>query len=373
MFKPRVIALYLPQFHATPGNDEWHGKGFTEWTNVRKARQLFPQHNAPNEPSELGYYDLREPEIKEQQAALARQYGVEGFCYYHYWFGNGRIELETPLQQVLETGKPDLPFCLCWANESWHRKFWSPDGSSRNELLVEQRYPGKDDIVEHFHYCLRAFRDPRYIRVDGKPLFMIYKVMNLDNAEGFIREWQSLAREHGLPGIFFVGQTETLDTDEKAMMRTGLDGINTIRLFHYYKKRLSSINRFFRKMYWRLAGLPRMTRYEDASAFFVSENEYRQHIYPSIIPNWDHTPRSGLGGTVLTGSTPELFRKHVIEALTAVRDKPADQQLIFVKSWNEWGEGNYLEPDKKHGRQYLEALKSAIDEVSAEHGKPSSP
>ena len=172
----KVIAFYLPQYHPTPHNNEWWGEGFTEWTNVAKAPKLFWGHYQPKVPADLGFYDLRIPEVREKQAELAKYAGVDGFCYYHYWFGNGRVELETPFNEVLKTGKPDFPFCLCWANETWSRKFWNKDGNvAQSTTLAEQTYPGMDDIISHFMNVLPAFKDPRYIKQDGMPVFMIYR------------------------------------------------------------------------------------------------------------------------------------------------------------------------------------------------------
>lgn len=361
MVRPRFIALYLPQFHSTKTNDQAYGPGFTEWSNLRKSQKLFRGHDWPTVPGELGYYDLRDPLVRQAQADLAREHGIEAFCYYHYWFGNGRMELELPFREVLQSGQPDFPFCLCWANQSWHKKFWNADGSHRRELLVEQTYPGDDDVVQHFNYCLPAFRDSRYVRVDGKPVFMIYRALEHPDARQFIQRWQQLARENGLPGIFFIAQTERLASEEKHLLDTGVDGINTVRLFDHFKFATSRPVRALKKLYWQLARLPRITPYAKAAPLFVSAQERREKIYPSVIPNWDHTPRSGLGGTVLTGSTPALFEQHVVEAVDAVSAKVPEHQLIFIKSWNEWGEGNYLEPDQRHGRAYLEVLRRVAE------------
>ena len=173
--KARIIAYYLPQFHPIPENDEVWGKGFTEWTNVAKAKPLFRGHYQPRIPADLGFYDLRLPEVREQQAELARDAGVEGFCYWHYWFGNGKMLLERPFEEVLKSGKPDFPFCLCWANHSWTTKTWKKGhGSSSRTMIAEQLYPGEEDDIAHFNYCLPAFKDPRYITVEGKPLFGVF-------------------------------------------------------------------------------------------------------------------------------------------------------------------------------------------------------
>lgn len=207
--KPRLIALYLPQYHPTPENDEWWGPGFTEWTNVVRAKPLFRGHEQPRIPADLGFYDLRLPEVREQQAELARQAGIEGFCYYHYWFGHGRQLLERPFNEVVASGKPDYPFCLCWANHTWSNKTWKRESAFReNSVLMEQTYPGKADDVEHFNALLPAFRDKRYMTIDGRLIFVIYNPYDFRNVTEFMATWRELALQHGLPGFFFVGMTD---------------------------------------------------------------------------------------------------------------------------------------------------------------------
>ena len=207
--KVRVIAFYLPQFHPIPENDMWWGKGFTEWTNVGKAKPLFRGHYQPRVPADLGYYDLRLPEIREAQADLAREAGIEGFCYWHYWFGNGKQLLERPFNEVLESGNPDFPFCLGWANHTWKTSTWTQkNGARADNIIVEQLYPGREDYKMHFNYVLKAFKDPRYIKVAGKPLFVVFSPNSIPNCKtDFIEYWQELARLNGLPGIHFVGYT----------------------------------------------------------------------------------------------------------------------------------------------------------------------
>ena len=201
--KARVIAFYLPQFHPIPENDEWWGKGFTEWTNVGKAKPLFKGHYQPRVPADLGYYDLRLPEVREAQAEMAREAGIEGFCYWHYWFGNGKMLLERPFQEVLQSGNPNFPFCLGWANHSWKTGTWKRDGS--NHMIVEQKYLGEGDYRKHFEYVLSAFQDKRYITIDGKPIFVIFDPYDLP--KDFIRLWRQFAVEYGLSGIHFVAYT----------------------------------------------------------------------------------------------------------------------------------------------------------------------
>ena len=206
--KARVIALYLPQFHPTPENDRWWGPGFTEWTNVAKAKPLFRGHQQPRIPADLGFYDLRLPETREQQAQLAREAGVEGFCYYHYWFGNGRQLLERPLQEVVASGKPDFPFCICWANHTWSNKTWERKSAvQKNSVLMEQTYPGTEDDIAHFNTLLPMFKDRRYMTVDGKLIFAIYDPFGFKNVQQFIATWRRLAEENGLPGFHFIGMT----------------------------------------------------------------------------------------------------------------------------------------------------------------------
>lgn len=293
--KPRVIAFYLPQFHPTPDNDKWWGKGFTEWTNVGKAKPLFWGHYQPRVPADLGYYDLRMPETRDAQAELAREAGIEGFCYYHYWFGNGKQELELPFNEVLKSGKPNFPFCLCWANESWHSKFWNKDGTVEQKLLVEQKYDDEEGIKQHFYHLLPAFKDKRYICIDGKPLFMIYRPLNYENVSFFIELWQKLAKENGLPGIHFCGHT-SFETYIPKFLILGFDSVNLVRLWDCMRKRP-----IYKKVIGKIVRStiyphPFIISYKRAIKTFVGSHEKDENIYPTIIPNWDHSPRSGKGG-----------------------------------------------------------------------------
>lgn len=354
--KARVIAFYLPQFHPIPENDLWWEPGFTEWTNVGKAKPLFPGHYQPKLPTELGYYDLRVPETRKAQAELARQYGVEGFCYWHYWFGNGKKLLERPLEEVSASGEPDFPFCVAWANESW-RGFHH--GLKRKDTLIDQLYPGEEDDIAHFNYLLPLFKDPRYITVHSKPLFLIYQPNDNPAAiESKIKLWRRLAAEAGLPGIHFVAITYKINTDKDKLMQMGFDAININRMLEMRKHlsfadhRLSDFRKILR---W-----PKMVPYNKLYPYLIGEEEKDANIYPTIIPNWDHTPRTGRKGLILTGTDPNHFAKHVRQCVNTIRHKAPEDQLLFLKSWNEWAEGNYMEPDRKYGRGFLEALQSEL-------------
>jgi hypothetical protein len=359
MGKARIIAFYLPQFHPIPENDKWWGKGFTEWTNVGKAKPLFRNHYQPRVPADLGYYDLRLPEVREEQAKMAREAGVEGFCYWHYWFGNGKRLLERPFNEVLASGKPDFPFCLAWANSSWEDKLFNKDGSKK--ILIEQTYPGEEDYVNHFYSLLPAFKDKRYISVDGKPLFMIYAYQDMPDTPFFIQLWNRLAKENGLNGIHFVAHTYD-DRDLESLIHKGFDGVNVVRLFHFFREDFSFLERSYMKIMRVVFGRGRIVPYKRASKFFTGKNDALEYCYPTIIPNWDHSPRSGRSGHILTESTPQLFLKHVQKTLKMLEKKEPQHKILFLKSWNEWAEGNYMEPDLKYGRGYLDALRQALFE-----------
>lgn len=318
---------------------------------------MFPGHYQPHVPADLGYYDLRVPETRKAQAEMAREYGIEGFCYWHYWFGNGKQLLERPFAEVLSSGEPDFPFCLAWANETW--KGFAHGLLGRN-VLIKQEYPGVEDYTAHFYSVLPAFRDKRYITVDGKPLFMIYKPLDDPEVIVFIQTWRRLAEENGLPGIYFVGHHKDPRHSVNQILETGVDAVNSVRLSGYMIHR-SRIRRAWGKFNRNLWRTPVIVRYKHALKYFLDpDDDMRENVFPTLIPNWDHTPRSGHKGSVMMNSTPELFGKHVRQAVSMVQNKQAEHKIIFLKSWNEWAEGNYVEPDKKWGLAYLEAIRKEI-------------
>ncbi len=361
----RSIAFYLPQFHPIPENDEWWGKGFTEWTNVVKAKPLFKGHYQPKLPTELGLYDLRVPEVREQQANLAKEYGIEGFCYWHYWFGNGRRILERPFNEVLESGKPDFPFCLAWANETW-TGVWH---GLNNEILIEQTYPGKEDYIAHFHFLIKAFKDKRYIRVDDKPIFVIYRPNAIPDIKLFTETFQQQAIENGLKGVYLVATNVQTDWDAgangfDAITPSNHDKLAYVRsdneLKNFYRKQLNrkKVSKVFKKIFKQPT---HVYEYKEAMKWFIRDDNSKSQVYPMVIPNWDNTARSGVNGFVLHNSTPELFKQVMIKAINKVKDLPADKKIVFIKSWNEWAEGNYIEPDRKYGRKYLEVIRELTD------------
>jgi hypothetical protein len=354
--KARVIAFYLPQFHPIVENDEWWGKGFTEWTNVGKAKALFKGHYQPRVPADLGYYDLRMPEVREAQAKMAREAGIEGFCYYHYWFDTNKQLLERPFNEVLKSGKPNFPFMLCWANESWHAKFWNNDGQYDKKLLVEQKYGNTVDQIAHFNYLLNAFKDERYIRIDDKPAFMIYRPLDVPEAVSLINLWQDLAIKNGLKGIHFIGQSTQTEKFSSEIKSLGFESVNSVRHYDILKKR-TLIQKFFSRIRHTIKPYPFVFDYQKSIKGMIDIDDSADDIFPTLIPNWDHTPRSGNGGFVLTNSTPAKFGDHIDECLNQITNKDESKKIIFLKSWNEWGEGNYVEPDMKYGNGYLDELK----------------
>lgn len=352
--RARVLAFYLPQFHPTPENDEWWGPGFTEWTNAAKAKTLFPGHYQPHVPADLGFYDLRVPEARAAQAALARAHGVEGFCYYHYWFG-GRRMLQRPFQEVLASGDPDFPFCLCWANHSWSN-IWQ---GVANRILIEQTYPGMADHDAHFDWLLAAFRDRRYITVDGKPVLLIYDAPDIPDVKRVMDHWRERALRAGLPGLYLVGVAfRALGWDPRTC---GLDASTWQPLPQkdgHIPWRYPHV-----KMRMKLArGKYRFTVYDYREVLdsLLRRRKPDWVDHPTVLPNWDNTPRSGLNGMVLHEATPELFRIHLRRALDMCADLPAERRLVFVKAWNEWAEGNHLEPDQRFGHGFLEVVRDEV-------------
>jgi lipopolysaccharide biosynthesis protein len=355
----RVIAYYLPQFHPIPENDEWWGKGFTEWTNTAKARPLFRGHYQPHIPADLGFYDLRLPETRLAQAALAAEYGIHAFCYYHYWFGGKRL-LERPFTEVVTSGAPDFPFCVCWANQTWTGVWHGAPG----RILIEQTYPGWDDHRRHFEALLPAFCDKRYLKVDGKPLFHIYDPFNLPEPKRVLEFWRTMAGEAGLGDLYIVGLCESETWDPKSF---GFDATVITQLPPLRKQSvpwtrpLARINNNIQ----RLMGKPTVYEYEDVIDWFVRDQVPGIDSFPTVIPNWDNTPRSGDKGLVLNGSTPELFARHVRKALARVRGHEREKRLVFLKSWNEWAEGNHVEPDLREGHRYLQAVRDELMAISS--------
>lgn len=386
MNKARIIALYLPQFHPIPENDRWWGPGFTEWTNVAKSKPLFRGHVQPRIPADLGFYDLRLAETREQQAILAREAGIEGFCYYHYWFGGGRQLLERPFNEVVASGKPDFPFCICWANHTWSNKTWNRKSAMQQDtVLMEQTYPGTEDDIAHFKSLLPAFRDSRYMTVDGKLIFVIYDPLKFINIERFIETWRKLAEKNGLPGFHFVGMTPSTLTFRvaadgsrqrvmpnlkssakifKDVLDLGFDSVNSFgkrRGEMLYEGKWKNLAKTILRHIGLLTGSIRYDYERTVRNYFAPEDSW-ENVYPTILPQWDRTPRVSSWDGVYVNATPEKFEQHIRQALDLIKNKEPEHRILFLKSWNEWGEGNYVEPDLQWGHGFLDAIHRAVVE-----------
>ena len=380
--KARVIAYYLPQFHPIPENDKWWGKGFTEWTNVAKAKPLFKGHYQPKIPADLGFYDLRINDVRVEQAEMARDAGIEGFCYWHYWFSREKQLLERPFKEVLISGKPDYPFCLGWANHSWTNKSWEAGEKKVKESVLMEMVYTQDEFVAHFYDVLPAFNDHRYITVDGKPLFVIFDPEALPDE--FIPCWNELAEKNGLKGIHFVGIMSNLSgykynkngekeyymvksTDPAGprydyVLNKGFSAVNSRGVFRAELSVRGRWHKYYVEIFKRFLGIDVLNKfdYKEIIKYLFVDEDRREDVYPTLLPNWDRSARSGKKANIYVDSTPENFETHLKQALDIVQDKSPEHRILFLQSWNEWAEGNYVEPDLKYGHGFLDVIKKNI-------------
>lgn len=347
----RPIAFYLPQFHAFPENDAWWGKGFTEWTNVRAAKPLYDGHPQPQVPHpDLGYYDLADVGVMRRQAEMARRYGVAGFCFYYYRFKDGKRLLEKPVDNWLAAKDIDFPFCFCWANENWTRAWTGGD----REVLMPQDY-GIENMVGMLREMLPAFRDPRYIRVGGRPLLLVYRPEIVPEMLKVSGLWREVVREAGLDGLHLV----SVQNFSKADPRTfGLDAATEFASFHAAQSAFRSP-----VLAPETCRVANALRYADVVDACVRRPAPAYPRYRSVCPGWDNTPRRGERGTALIGATPAAFRKFAAQAsaLTLAERGADGEGFLFVNAWNEWAESAHLEPDARDGYANLEALRDVMD------------
>jgi hypothetical protein len=360
----RLIAFYLPQFHPIPENDDWWGKGFTEWRNVVQAKPLFPGHYQPHLPADLGFYDLRVPETRQAQADLAREYGIHGFCYYHYWF-KGRRLLERPFNEVLTSGQPDFPFCLCWANESWTRAW---DGQS-GVILMKQEYSEEDDY-QHIRWLSNVFRDKRYIRYEGKPLFLVYRVRDLPNPLQTTEIWRNEARRAGIGELFLCKVESNFPGERDDPRRWGFDAAIEFQPDADFSKVLP--NYWLKSLLSRLGSMERIYRAYRARQSYhtIGYMDIIQHsllkVWPSykwfrcVTPGWDNSPRRKKNVHIIRGSNPSDYERWLSNIVRQALQHNPEDNLVFINAWNEWAEGSHLEPDLRYGRAYLEATQRAL-------------
>ncbi|MBB2924159.1 glycoside hydrolase family 99-like domain-containing protein [Cellulomonas cellasea] len=342
--RPRTVAFYLPQFHAIPENDAWWGEGFTEWHNVRRAVPAFEGHDHPRVPGELGYYDLTEPDVMRAQAALAREHDVDAFCFYHYWFGGTRL-LERPVDDFL-TSDIDMPFCLSWANESWTRRW---DGKDQEVLMGQDYGPGAAEAV--FESFVPYLRDARYLRVDGAAVLLVHRAEHLPEPQALAATWRVLADRAGVGPLHLVAAETVHGVTPEPL---GFDavaefppvGANT--LSSAWTAPLRGLTRDFRG---------RLLSYERIARTFSARPAAPFTRYPGVMPGWDNTARRGPAATVYVGSSPVTYARWLRSARERESRARGASGLVFVNAWNEWAEGAYLEPDRTHGRQFLEATR----------------
>ncbi len=359
--KLRFLALYLPQFHPIKENNEWWGEGFTEWRNVVKGRPLIMNHYQPHLPKDLGYYDLRLKDTRLAQAQMAKENGIYGFVYYNYWF-NGRLLLETPIKKMIaEDKESNFPFCICWANENWSRRW---DGQDK-EMLMEQKY-GDDDSINHMKYlCENIFNDNRYIKVENKPVFILYKASLIPNLNKTIDIWNSIAKEYGHDGIYIVA----FERSYSPSVNDGKEKINAFAEFSPFLGKLKMKRNLFDKIMVKLnlsftaKQKNRFFNYEDLLDYAKKQNyNHEKPLYPCVTPMWDNSVRRVNGNAeVFMGSTPQLYQKWLSIVCEKFNPKKPDENFIFINAWNEWAEGNHLEPCEKWGHSYLNATKNIAE------------
>ena len=377
----KIIAYYLPQFHEIPENNEMWGKGFTEWTNVKKARPLFDGHVQPVEPLDDNYYNLLDTDVMRWQTKIAKENGIYGFCFYHYWY-NGHLLLEKPVENFLKESDIDFPFCICWANHDWTTG-WK---DSEQKIIYKQDYSDKKEWKKHFDYLLPYLKDNRYIKKNGKPLLIIYEIANIPQMEDIVEYWQSLAREAGFPGIEFAYQSVFADTIvgfkdkgfaydieyqpqyvRELVLKKGVKNKQT--LVHYIKKIVGSVKippfvkTKIQKLFFNDSpSKPLIADYDDVWEKILSMGPVRPNSIPGALVRMDTTPRIQNRGFVTQGMTVEKFKKYLKRQIVNARDN-YKSDMMFMFAWNEWAEGGYLEPDKRDGYRVLNAIREALEET----------
>lgn len=371
--KSKILSIYLPQFHTIPENDEWWGKGFTEWVNVKRGKAFYPGHYQPRVPLHNNYYDLSDVRVLEKHAKMAEKAGISGFCFYQYYFCGKKL-LEKPIENYRDYSKVDFPYCLIWANESWVRTWYRAD--TNNELLLRQKYGGEVEWREHFYYLLDFFKDDRYIKIDNKPVYIIYIPQNIRYRKEMFATWEKLAIEAGFDGLFLIAMNTSHGKADKSdfydaflnfepMVSLFGDDVSWRKRFlswksthiNYIKKNKTSLaNRLWAKNDYSYSYLckfiEKKARMSDRKTF------------SGVFVGWDNTPRKDEEGIIVRGSSPQKFEKHILKMLQI--SEKLQKEYIFLNAWNEWSEGAYIEPDKKYGYAYLKALKSAVFKYNEE-------
>ncbi len=349
---PKIVALYLPQYHCIPDNDIWWGKGFTEWTNVKKAKPLFEKHNQPRVPLDNNYYDLTNSDVMYEQASLAAKFGIGGFCFYHYWF-EGRKLLEKPVEAFREDRRIDFPYCLCWANHTWLNS-WGPP-RLQDEILVKQGYGNEKEWKQHFDYLLDFFLDKNYIRIDNKPIFLLYVAQDIPRVEKMISMWNFWATESGLEGIYFVQMHTGFKYDGRTDLYNAKVDFEPTRSWNINKTRVYPKENDLETL--------QLIDYDLIyEGILARQYSPKDHCFYGAFTGWDNTPRQGRWGLMAYGATPDKFQNYLLELLK--KSFLAENEIVLINAWNEWAEGAYLEPDEQNGYGYLQAVKNALTTFS---------
>ena len=371
----KIIPLYLPQFHTIPENDEWWGKGFTEWVNVRDAKPLFEGHNQPRVPLNNNYYDLSDIETLKWQCRIAKEYGIYGFCMYHYWF-NGHLLLEKPMEMLLAHPEIDIKYCISWANHDW-TDAWKAS-NRQPKVLIAHNFDDEKDWVDHFNYLLPFFKDPRYMTENNKPLMVIYIPNIIRKLKKMLDVWSQMARDNGFDGLTFIYQSAASSFDNSwdhslfdygVEMNPGYVGLaNRQKNSSFFPKLMKYSHEIKRFLHIRRSLLPqkKITEVSKADYDYTWQRilELRPisnapKMIPCAFTDWDNTPRHKERGYLYQGVSPDKFKSYFKQLIDNTKNF-YDTDMIFVFAWNEWAEGGYLEPDEKNGFAFLEAIKECI-------------
>lgn len=361
----KIIAYYLPQFHEIPENNKWWGKGFTEWRNASRAQPMFRGHYQPREPLGDRYYDLLDDKTIVWQMNLAKKYGIYGFCYYHYWFGDGRKLLEKPAERMLNIPDADLPFCFAWANEAWSRTWEGPGGEKH--ILVNQKYADEKDWKAHFEYLLKFFMASNYIKEGNRPMLLIYRVHKIPCYKPMFAYWEKLAKEAGFDGLYIVQMLSN-----SLYKKPGMSAYAAYAPAMFFELRDSAAWAVKQNILERLPKLrlPKLigeylydTFDYDKCYQYILNKKYAKNEYMGVFPDFDNTARKGGKADIWKGVSPEKFQRYLEQVIKL--SQAENKEYIFLTAWNEWGEGNYMEPDKRYGYAYLKAVRDALQSTGS--------
>ncbi len=368
--KSKILSIYLPQFHTIPENDAWWGEGFTEWTNVKRGQPFYHGHYQPREPLNDDYYDLSDLKVLERHTRMAKKAGISGFCFYHYYF-RGKMLLEKPIENYRDYSKEKFPYCLIWANQTWERTWYR--STVENKILIKQSYGNKNDWKKHFYYLLQYFKDERYIKIDNKPVYIIYIPQDINCRKYMFMMWQMMAKEHGFNGIYLIAMDTSYGRDHNDNLYDAYMDFEPLSMFRNDKtwrkfldnwktRHINLVDKNYRRWTNRIWARNAYSYSYLCKAIERKAKMEDNKTFSGTFPGWDNTSRKDEAGIIVNGSAPEKFKKHLIRMLRIADIRAKD--FIFLNAWNEWSEGAYLEADKRYGYAYLRAIKDALSQYS---------